>query len=138
LRAAIGKQITQEIRMNSRPIFLVLALVFVGFLAAHAQSNDADFQKGKIVAVEKVSSTGGPTTTRGTDAPSTSQVNHYNLSIQVGDTIYVCRARVQPEASFSWPEGKKVNVRVSGKTMYVKRSTGKITKFSILSTKKAS
>jgi hypothetical protein len=115
----------------------LLAFVLAGLIVASAQTSDSDFQKGKVVAVEKVSSTGGQATTGGTDAPATSQVDRYNLSIQVGDTIYVCRARIQPESSFSWLEGKEVNVKVSGKTMYVKRSTGKITKFSILSSKKA-
>ena len=124
--------------MKNRAIAYFLTLTVTCVVVAYAQTSDSDFQKGKVVAVEKLSSTGGQASTGGTDAPSTPQVDRYNLSIQVGDTIYVCRARIQPESSFSWPEGKEVDVKISGKTMYVKRSTGKITKFSIVSSKKAS
>jgi hypothetical protein len=128
--------------MKSRTVSVLLASLVVGAIAicaqsVYAQDKDADFQTGKIVAVQKVSSTGGQATTGGTDAPSTSEVDRYNLSIQLNDTVYVCRARIQPESSFSWTQGKEVQVKVSGKTMYVKRSTGKITKLSILSSKKA-
>jgi hypothetical protein len=128
--------------MKSRTVSVLLACIVVGAIAisaqgVYAQDKDADFQTGKIVAVQKVSSTGGQATAGGTDAPSTSEVDRYNLSIQLNDTIYVCRARIQPESSFSWTQGKEVQVKVSGKTMYVKRSTGKITKLSILSSKKA-
>jgi hypothetical protein len=132
----------EETRMRNRIAVglacVVAVLVTLCTQTVNAQANDTDFQAGKIVAVEKVSSTGGQATTGGTDAPSTPQVDRYNLSIQVGDTIYVCRARIQPESSFSWTQGKEVNVKVNGKTMYVRRSTGKVEKLSILSSKKAS
>jgi len=129
--------------MNSRMARVLLACLIVGSIAictqsVYAQDKDSDFQTGKIVEVKKLSSTGGPATTGGTDAPSTSEVDRYDLSIQVNDTVYVCRTRIQPESSFAWTQGKEVHVKVSGKTMYVKRSTGKITKLSILSSKKAS
>lgn len=107
-------------------VFLGLALVSgIGFAAAH------EYQSGKIIRVEKQES---HASSGGTDAPSKAEAATYQISIQLGDKVYVCRYQTDPEAEMSWIEGKAVEARVSGKAIYVKKVTGKEAKGSILST----
>ncbi|MGC2193372.1 MAG: hypothetical protein WA628_01765 [Terriglobales bacterium] len=107
-------------------VFVSLAvLIGVGFRAAH------EYQVGKIVKVERRQSRGP---SGGTDAPLTSEVVPYRISIRLGDNIYVCGYQTGPERDLSWTEGKDVEARVSGKVMYVKKANGKEAKGSILST----
>lgn len=110
-------------------VFVSLAVLFgVGFAAAH------EYQVGKIVKVEKRQSRGP---SGGTDAPLTSEVVPYRISIRLGDKIYVCGYQTGSERDLSWTEGKDVEARVSGKVMYVKKANGKEAKGSILSTEAA-
>ena len=94
----------------------------------------ADFQTGKIVAVQKVNS---GMSTGGTDAPTAQNRQRYHLSIQLNDSVYVCRADVTQDMDLEWAQGKEVQVRVKGKVLELKRASGKIVKLSILSSKKA-
>ena len=106
--------------------FLCLTLLSaIGFAATH------EYQTGKIVKVEKTES-GAPSGSP--DAPLTAGVASYHVSIQLGDKVYVCRYKTDPENDISWIEGKDVQARVSGNVRYVKKATGKEAKGSILST----
>jgi len=89
------------------------------------------------VAVEKLASTGGQSAGGGTDAPAVSEVDRYNISIQLNDTIYVCRGKMPGESNLEGAQGREVQVRPSGGVMYIKRASGKTARLSILSTKKA-
>jgi hypothetical protein len=89
------------------------------------------YQAGKIVKVEKQES---QSHSGGTDAPLTSEVASYHVSIQLGDKIYVCNYKSGLKSDPSWDVGKEVEARISGKVMYVKKPTGKEAKGSILST----
>jgi hypothetical protein len=110
-------------------VVVSLAVLFgAGFAAAH------EYQAGKIVKVEKRQSHGP---SGGSDAPLTTEVVAYRISIQLGDKIYVCSYKTGPERDLSWTEGKDVEARVSGKVMYVKKANGKEAKGSILSTEAA-
>jgi len=110
-------------------VFLCLALLSsTGFAAAY------EYQAGKVVKVEKQESRAS---TGGTDAPAKAAVATYRISIQLGDKIYVCQYKTDPDNELSWIEGKEVQARVHGKAMYVKKASGKEAKGPILSTSPA-
>ena len=111
-------------------------LVFVVGVTALVQSQDAGYQAGKIMNVERLQSTGGGG--GGTDATLKPETATYKISVQVNDTVYVVRYQAQGDQDLSWIQGKDVQVKVTGKKMYVKRVSGKDAKGSILSSSKAS
>src|SRR5690349_5214818 len=116
---------------------LSLAILLALFLtAAFAFAQDADFQTGKIVAIQKISS-GSGISTAGTDAPTVQNRQRYKVSIQLNDTVYVCRADTTEDMDLEWAQGKEAPVRVKGKTLELKRANGKMVRLSILSTQKA-
>jgi hypothetical protein len=113
-------------------------LVWVVCLSAFAQSQAQSYQAATIVKVDQLPDTGSA---GGTDAPLKSTVHDYNVSIQVGDTLYVCRYHAHNSQESSWLQalqGKEGQVRVKGMVMYVKRATGKDEKATIVNTTKAS
>lgn len=112
--------------------WLACVLAWLGCLSAFAQSNSPQYEAGKILSVKKLSSP----TSSGADAALRSNVDKYDVSIQVGDTVYVCRYSVMEGADMSWLQGKEAQVRIKGKTMYVKRLTGGEAKASIVHTNK--
>ena len=107
-------------------LFFGLALLCsIGFAA------DPQYQAGKVVKVEK---RGSAAPSGGTDAPLKAAVTTYNISIQLDNKVYVCSYKTDPDNDISWIEGKDVEARASGKTMYVKKANGKEAKGSILRT----
>jgi hypothetical protein len=118
-----------------RKAWLTVALVCAVCLPVIAQSQAPQYQDGKIIAVKKLPA---HATAGGTDAPAASEVEDYEISIQVGDTVYVCRYVSHSEQDLSWTHGKEGKVRIKGKTMYVRRATGKETQASILRRTKVS
>jgi len=113
---------------------VVCAVLFLTLLAAVSFAAGHEYQSGKVVKVEKQES---DTPSGGTDAPLMTEVATYRISIQIGDKVYVCRHQTYPGDDLSWTNGRDFQARVSGKTMYVKKVTGKETKASILSTSPA-
>ena len=98
-------------------VFLCVALMSgVGFATSR------QYQSGKIIKAEKQES---HSPSGGTDAPLTAEVTTLKVSIQLGDKVYVCRYKTHLDDDGSWLEGKDVQARISGKTMYVKRANGK-------------
>jgi hypothetical protein len=73
----------------------------------------------------------------GTDEALKGGSHEYDVSIQVGDTVYVCRHHAHAGQEISWLQDKQASVRIKGKVMYVKRVTGKDAKASIVRTNKA-
>ena len=61
------------------------------------------------------------------------EVTTLHVFIQLGDKVYVCRYKTHFEEDGSWLEGKEVQARVSGRTMYVKKANGKEANAAILS-----
>jgi len=110
------------------PLFLVCVTVL-------AQAQNPGYEAGKIVKVERQSDMAG---SGGTDAQSTDDTATYKISVQVKDTVYVVRYHAQGGQDLSWIQGKDVQVRVSGKKMYVKRASGADAKAGIISKAKAS
>jgi hypothetical protein len=121
--------------MKKLLVFALLLSLVASSALAFAQASD--FQTGKVVAVDKVESaapSGG-----GTDAPVPANKQRYNVRIQLGDMVYVCRVETIQESDLQeWAQGRDVQAKVQGKTMFVKRVTGRIVKFPIVSSKKAS
>ena len=115
---------------------LLLLLAVTVCIPASLSAQSSDFTTGTIVAVETVPGTSAPSS-GGTDAPLASDVTRYDLSIQLGDSIYVCRAKTSSAYDLTWAKGKEVQAKVKGNVMSVKRANGKITKLSILKTTKA-
>jgi len=116
--------------------FVICAIAVTIF----AQQQSDSYQAGKIVAVDRLTDhhpTGGHQTGSPTDAPLAANVQTYNVSIQVGDTVSICRYQAHSGQEMSWLQDKDVQVRVSGKTMYVKTATGEDAKATILQNKKA-
>jgi hypothetical protein len=109
-------------------VFLCLTLLSATGFAAH------QYQAGKIVKVERQES---HSHSGGTDAPATSEVSSYHVSIQLGDKVYVCNYDTHSDRDISWAEGKDIEARVKGKAVYVKNANGKEVKGSVLSTSPA-
>jgi len=110
-------------------------LAFVVCVTVLAPAQSTGYEAGKIVKVEREPDTAG---SGGTDAPSTSATATYKISVQVNDTVYLVRYQAQGGQDLSWIQGKDVQVRVSGKKMYVKRASGADAKAGIISKAKAS
>ena len=103
-------------------------------LPAFAQSKTEQYQTGQIISVDNLprnSSVGG------TDAPLKTDVLDHDVSIQVGDTVYICRYHAHSSQELSWLQGKQVQVRIKGKAMYVRSTAGMNAKVSIVRTTKA-
>jgi hypothetical protein len=105
-------------------------------VSASALAESSDFQTGKIVDVETLAPSSTPSS-GGTDAPLASDVSRYNVSIQLADSVYVCRAKTSSAFDLTWAKGKEIPAKVKGNVMQVKRANGKVTKLSILKTSKA-
>jgi hypothetical protein len=70
-------------------------------------------------------------------APLKTDVLDHDVSIQVGDTVYVCSYHAQSGQELSWLQGKDVQVRIKGKVIYVKRPSKKDAQARIVRTTKA-
>ncbi len=109
-------------------------LVFVVCVTVLAQAQNPGYEAGKIVKVERQPDTAG---SGGTDAALTSQTATYKISVQVNDTVYLVRYHAQGDQDLSWIQGKEVEVRIAGKKMYVKRTSGADARAGIISKAKA-
>jgi hypothetical protein len=112
------------------PVVVVCAVCMM--VAAQAQT--PQYQDGKIIAVNKLP---GHDNAGGGEGAMASHVDEYEISIQVGDTVYVCRYLSHSDQDLAWAKGKEGQVRIKGKTIYVKKATGKEAMASILRTSKA-
>jgi len=115
----------------------VLAFVVPSLLCtvlAQAQASN-EYQPAKIIAVEQVSSPDNITS--GTDAPVTPNVSRFNLSVELGEQVYLCRVKTASDFDLNWANGREVQARTKDKVMYVKRANGKVLKLSIVGVKKA-
>jgi hypothetical protein len=120
-----------------KKVWLAVALVCAAWMPTLAQSPNTQYETGKIVAVTKLPAAHANNSGGAADAPVASEVDDYKISIQVGDTVYVCRYTSHSDQDLSWIQGKEAEVRIKGKTMYVKRATGKEAQAGIVSKSKA-
>jgi len=117
-----------------KTIALSLWLACAVFSPVLAQSNNDSYQPGKIVSVDNAPV---QTTDHGPDAQLKPNVADHAISIQVGDTVYLCRYRTVSDLDWSWLRNKDIQVKIKGKVMNVKRATGEDAKAKIVSTTKA-
>jgi len=113
----------------------VLAFVVPSlFCTVLAQAQDNEYQTAKIVAVEQISADNAAS---GTDAPMTPNVSRFNLSVELGEQVYLCRVKTISDFDLNWANGREVQARTKNKVMYLKRPNGKVLRLSIVGTKKA-
>src|SRR5262245_18066668 len=98
-----------------------------------AQSKKGEYQTGKVLSVDtrplKQSVDPNP--------PLTPNVDNYDASIQVVDTIYGITFQTVQDQDLSWLVDKDLQVMVKGKVMHIKRATGPDTTISIVKKSKA-
>ena len=111
-------------------VFVILALVLSLAVISFAQT----FQTGKIVSISRHPA---PASKSGTDAPSKSSTDDYDVVISVGGTNYTSLYQHHGDLEPAWAEGKDIEVQISGKVMNVKKANGKTEKLKILSSKPA-
>jgi len=111
-------------------LFVVTSFACLTHTAAAQGSN---YQNAKILTVQKLPGSSGSST--GTDAPISAETDRYNVNIQLGDSVYTCRATAPGGSDLDWTQGKSVQAKVKGKAMYLKRSNGAVVKLSIVGKK---
>jgi hypothetical protein len=104
--------------------------------AVQRSTKDVDFDQGKIQAVQKLP----PTAPAGSAsaAPASNPADQYNVSLLVGDTVYVFQYRVENEVPVPWQVGETRQVRVKDSVVEVKGPTGHVDSYPIVRTEKAS
>jgi hypothetical protein len=115
---------------------LSLVLVCLAALPAIAQSPQDDYQQGKIISIKKLPPA-APYEGDATQAPLKASVSRYNVSTQVGDTVYVYQYKTESGEVVPWEPGQTQPVRVEGNVIHVKRATGEDGHYSIISRAKA-
>jgi len=113
-----------------------LTLLLIGFMAfslSRSLAQDTDFQAATIVSVEKLPSTAARNQSA-SDAPLASNMNEYNLGIQLNGKVYSCRILVHGD-NHTWTDGKEIQAKVEGKVMKVKMPHGDIARLKIVSSK---
>ena len=93
-------------------------------------AKDEQYQTGKIVDVEKLAAKDAGAS--GSDTAIKAEVHQWQVSIQVGDTIYKCLLKRYDPSSLHWTKGKEVQVRPKGNVMYVKKEDGSVVKAPII------
>jgi len=108
-------------------VWLTLVLVCLAAFPAVAQSQNDNYQQqqGKIISIEKLAPAEGASATR------------YNISTQVGDTVYVYQYKLESEEVLPWAVGDIQQVRVEGNVIDVKGARGEEGHYNIVSTAKA-
>ena len=113
-------------------VWLSLALVCLAAFPTVAQSQQDDYQQGKIISIQKLPPA-APYEGDVTQEPLKASVTRYNVSTQVGNTVYVYQYKVESGEGVPWEPGETQQVRVKGNVMHVKRATGEDGHYSIVS-----
>jgi hypothetical protein len=116
---------------------LTLVLVCLIAYPALAQSQQNDYQQGKIISIQKLPPA-APNEGDANFAPLHASVTRYNVSTQVGDTVYVYQYKVETGEGVPWQPGETQQVRVKGNVIHIKNAVGEDEHYSILSRAKAS
>lgn len=103
--------------------------------AAQRSKKDDVFDQGKILSVQKLPPTAPPGSVSA--APDSNPPDRYNVSILVGDTVYVFQYGVEDEVPVPWQVGETREVLVEDNVIEVKGATGHDT-YPIVRTEKTS
>jgi hypothetical protein len=119
----------------SKCSWLVGLLMLCVIEPAAQRLKDDVFEQGRILAVQKL-----PPMPAGTasGAPASNRADRHNVSLLVGDTVYVFQYRVENEVSVPWQVGETRQVRVKDSVVEVKGPTGHVDSYPIVRTEKAS
>ena len=93
-------------------------------------AKDDQYQTGKIVDVEKLAAKDAGAS--GSDTAVKAEVHQWQISVQVGDTIYKCLLKRYDPSSLNWTKGKEVQVRPKGNAMYLKKEDGSVVRATIV------
>lgn len=104
-------------------------LLVVVCLPAYSQSQPIPYQKGTIMAVERVPAK-AYAAKRYTLLKEDAEL--YDISIRVTDHVYLCRWQTVAGDDKSWISGKEAQVRIEGNTLYVKRVSRNDAKANVL------
>ena len=109
-------------------------LMFFVLIAGVCLAQEAGYQPGKVVSIHKRDTTPAKTST---DAPTKPSKSIYDISIESAGKTYAVVYKAQNDLDPTWAaEGKDVEVQVNGKTMNLKRGSGRQpVKLAIVSTK---
>ena len=106
-------------------------------IPAFGEKRKADFQKGQILKLEKLSGQPTPNGSAPSDAPPDPGVYRYHVFIQLGDTVYTSRLDTYDPCDAEFLPGSEVQARVSESIVYLKRASGNVEEASIVGKKKA-
>lgn len=122
--------------MISKSSWLAGLLMLCVIAPAVERLKDDVFEQGKILAVQKLPRTasGGSASA----APLYTPADQYNVSMVVGDTVYVFQYGVENEVPLPWQAGETRQVSVIGNVIAVKDATGHVDTYPIVRTEKAS
>jgi len=102
-------------------MWFTVVLVCAACVSAFTQSKVPQYQTGKIIKVKKLPPR--DTSPGQVDKP-TENAQAWEISIQVDNIVYLCEYTSIRELDYSWAEGKQAQVRIKGRTLYVKRANG--------------
>jgi hypothetical protein len=119
-----------------KTMWLSLVLVWLAAYPALAQAQQNDYEQGKIISIKKLPPA-APYEGDANQAPLKASVSRYNVSTQVGDTVYVYQYKTESGEVVPWEPGQTQDVRVKGNVIHVKRATGEDGHYSIVSRAKA-
>jgi hypothetical protein len=117
-------------------VWLTLLLVCLAAFSVVAQSQQDDYQQGKIISIKKLPP-GAPYEGDASMEPLQASVTRYNVSTQVGDTIYVYQYKVETGEGVPWDVGQTQQVKPKGYVMHVKGINGQDATYSIVGRSKA-
>jgi len=119
--------------------YLVLVALLASTICVPAFSKEQkdNFQTAKVVQVEKLPPRDNPNVNTPNNIPLDPGVSTYNVSIQVGDTIYTCLFKTNGPEEPSWKAGSEVQARVTKRVVYLKDNAGQVQEASIVGKKKA-
>jgi hypothetical protein len=115
-------------------ILMILVLTCLVAIPGLAQSQQNGFQQGKIISIREVPAAAGNTIP---PAPLEESVNRYDVSVRVGDAVYVYRFLSESGEGAPWGPGQTQQVRIADKVMHVKLPNGEVQHYKILRSSKA-
>lgn len=110
--------------MKRLTIAMLCCLALAATLAL-AQGEEG-FQTATVNSIEKLAN----------DARHPSDLDHYKISMRMGDVLYMCKAAAPAATFMDWIGGKEFPAKENGKVLQVKNRDGKIIELEITGKKK--
>jgi hypothetical protein len=89
----------------------------------NSQSSTGPYEQGRVIKVQEQGVATG-SYWGGTDAPLREPVDQYQITLQVGDTVYTCRYAAATGSDLSWLTERTRDVRVEKESILLKRIGG--------------